>query len=394
MKSIIYILIIRFSYIWQLSRKSISLTNIAVYCFLIFSLCFSCNIFANNTVSNSVVIDNNNNIVLGGYINTTTGGTVNTPCQDFLIVRYTPEGAFDTTFNPNGQQPGTVFTNIFGFTAGVNAITIDSSNRIVAAGFANNGSNNEIALARYDNDGLLDKTFNPTSATPGIVTTNINGAGTSSVINGVSSFTNTGSNSIAYAVAIDNSNKIVVAGTTNNGRYTSVLVIRYNDDGSLDTTFNPNGLVSGMAGIVIITISNFDDEARGLAIDNNNNLVLAGFSNVGRSSNFLIIRLIPDGSIDNSFIPSMNETGTPGLIQIALNSSNSGSSVIASNPNSNLVNNNRGSDVVIDNNNNIVISGTTNNGNVTEFVVIRLLPSGGLDTTFNSTGANTVYAEL
>src|SRR5688572_11853354 len=55
---------------------------------------------------------------------------------DFALARYNPNGTLDTTFNPTGTVtiPGTVSTNFSGNANYANAVAIGPGNRIFAAG--------------------------------------------------------------------------------------------------------------------------------------------------------------------------------------------------------------------------------------------------------------------
>jgi len=72
------------------------------------------------------------------------------------------------------------------------------------------------------------------------------------------------------------------------------LVARYNLDGSLDTTF-------GSGGKRLVEIGQIP--ALALAIDGNDRIVLAGYSEVSDADDFdfAVARLSPDGSLDTTF---------------------------------------------------------------------------------------------
>ena len=103
------------------------------------------------------------------------------------------------------------------------SVAIQSDGKIVAAGDSNNGSNSDFALVRYNTDGSLDTSFD----SDGKVTTAI-GSGTDE----------------AYSVAIQSDGKIVAAGYSNNGSNNDFALVRYNTDGSLDTSFDSDGKVT------------------------------------------------------------------------------------------------------------------------------------------------------
>ncbi|MEZ5425079.1 MAG: delta-60 repeat domain-containing protein [Pyrinomonadaceae bacterium] len=94
----------------------------------------------------------------------------------------------------------------------------------------------------------------------------------------------------ASAVVIDSAGKIVVAGTTSNGLVSDFAVARYNTDGSLDTSFDSDGIVT-------TDFNSTNDLGYGVAIDSQNRIIVAGRSGF----NFAVARYNPDGSLDTSF---------------------------------------------------------------------------------------------
>ncbi len=91
------------------------------------------------------------------------------------------------------------------------------------------------------------------------------------------------SNSFANAVAVQSDGKIVVAGTP--------LLVRYNSDGSLDTTFGNNGIVTN-SGV---------DRGMDLVIQPDGKIVVVGFSGGGLFTGFHVARFNSNGSPDTTF---------------------------------------------------------------------------------------------
>jgi len=156
------------------------------------------------------------------------------------------------------------------------AVAIQSDGKIVAAGKTKSTSNNfsAIAVVRYNTDGSLDESF----GTGGKIITDI-----------------TPMNDYANAVVIDGSNRIVVAGYANG----DFAVVRYTPDGVPDTTFDADGIaktdIRGQAG---------DDEATSIAIDASNKIVVAGKSydmSGVYDNDFAVVRYTSSGALDTSF---------------------------------------------------------------------------------------------
>ena len=73
------------------------------------------------------------------------------------------------------------------------------------------------------------------------------------------------------SVAIQSDGKIVVAGYSDNGSNDDFALVRYNTDGSLDTTFDSDGKVT-------TAIGSGDEHACSVAIQSDGKIVAAGYS--------------------------------------------------------------------------------------------------------------------
>jgi uncharacterized delta-60 repeat protein len=227
------------------------------------------------------------------------------------------------------------------------AVAIDSQGRIIVAGSSSNGSTTDFAVARYNANGSLDPSFGP--AHDGKVTTDFFGADDS-----------------ANSVAIDAQGRVVVAGSDFQGD-NDFAVARYNDSGTLDTTFGPNH--NGKVTVDFTPLGMDDDVATAVAIDSQGRIVLAGTSNQGGTFDFALARLNGDGSRDATFgtnpAPKQGEVTTP-----------IGSDSDVANG------------VAIDSQDRIVAAGHAFLGGTAgdDFALARYTPGGVLDTSFNGTG--------
>src|SRR5439155_1042843 len=133
----------------------------------------------------------------------------------------------------------------------------------------------DFAVVRYTAGGSLDSTF----GSGGKVTTPIGDY-----------------DDEAHAVAIDGSGRIVVAGSTFNfDGNADFAVVRYNTDGSLDTSF-------GSGGKVTTPIGARDDEAHAVAIDGSGRIVVAGSTFSGSGFfDFAVVGYTASGSLDLTF---------------------------------------------------------------------------------------------
>jgi len=155
-------------------------------------------------------------ILVGGYDIT----------NRFCIARLNNNGSLDTTFDGDGIVSTTV-----GFASRIISMNVLPNGKIVAVGWTQlNSSNNnrDFAIVKYNADGSLDTTF----GSNGRVATDL------------------GSNDISNDSAIQADGKIIAVGYTVDQLSTNKVaaIIRYNTDGSVDTTFGNNGKVLRTAG--------------------------------------------------------------------------------------------------------------------------------------------------
>ncbi len=87
--------------------------------------------------------------------------------------------------------------------------------------------------------------------------------------------------------------KIVVAGTSHNGSNNDFALVRYNTDGSLDTSFDTDGMVTTDFGSA--------DTGSALVIQPDGKIILVGESNSPGNFDFTVARYDTDGSLDHGF---------------------------------------------------------------------------------------------
>jgi uncharacterized delta-60 repeat protein len=153
----------------------------------------------------------------------------------------------DPSFGTNGR--GTVVTPLAGFIQSRGAIAIQPDGKIVIAGTMTdsyNPLNENLVLARYNSNGTLDTTLGGN----GIVITDL------------------GQNETGNDLALQTDGKILVAGKSYSGNASDVLLVRYNSDGTLDTTFGNGGkVISDLGG---------SDSAAGIVLQPDGKLLAAG----------------------------------------------------------------------------------------------------------------------
>ena len=247
---------------------------------------------------------------------------------DFALVRYNADLSLDTTFGNNGKV-----TTAIGSGADVaNFAAIQSDGKIVAAGYATM-ANNDFALVRYNADGSPDTTF----GTGGKLTTNFGS-----------------SHDSATSVAIQSDGKIVAAGYASMTNVDFALV-RYNADGSPDTTF-------GTGGKVTTAIGSSDDFVSQVILQSDGKIVAAGWSYNGSKNDFALARYNTNGTPDTSF-------GTGGIVTTGFGTINDTAASVA-----------------IQSDGKIVAAGRSHNGSNLDFALARYNADGTLDTTFDGDG--------
>jgi uncharacterized delta-60 repeat protein len=202
-------------------------------------------------------INNEERIVVGGGRPSTSRLS-----RDFALMRFTSTGALDTSFGSGGQ----VFTDFYGYMDRVDALVL-VGNSIVAGGMARRSTSTEGAdfgLVKYRVDGQLDSTF----GVGGKVVTDI--LSTQNYIEGM---------------AIQPDGKIVAVGAAspdiNTGDF---ALIRYNPDGSLDTSFGPGG-----NGVVLTDFSSRDTGTGGVALQPDGRIVIAGSAGTSSSTTYVVL---------------------------------------------------------------------------------------------------------
>lgn len=191
------------------------------------------------------------------------------------------------------------------------------------------------------NDGTLDANF----GTQGKIITSINSGADK-----------------AYGVALQSDGKIVVAGmTTSATTGKDFACVRYNTDGTLDTSFASAGIFTNDVQI------GSDDVAYSLAIQADGKIILAGYSDDGSNKNAALIRLNTDGTIDTTF-------GTSGKVLTDFITNKADEIKVVK---------------IHALTGNIIVGGTSSTSTTnSQAVIARYTSSGALDTTFSTTGIN------
>lgn len=204
----------------------------------------------------TILIQDDQKIVLCGYDD--AGG-------NNLIVRYNNNGSLDSSFGTNGEINS-------GISGRGNALAIQSDGKIVVSGDRPILTQVDLIAARYNSDGKPDNTF---------------GSGGQTIIPMGTSWS---SNSIK----IQQDQKIIVVGSTYDGTHLIFALVRLNRDGSTDNTFGTNGIVKTAVGTL-------DQEASGVDLQADNKIVAVGEINDGVTRRIILVRYQANGMLDSTF---------------------------------------------------------------------------------------------
>jgi len=178
------------------------------------------------------------------------------------IARLNNDGALDATFDPGSGADDLV-----------SALVLQSNKVVIAGYFAQVDGTNQGFFARLDGNGRLDASFD----------------------------SGTGADRPVLALTVQSDGKLLLGGefTSINGASRNQIA-RLNADGSVDTDFNPG---TGVGGEALSSV-------RTLAVQEDGKVVIGGvFANVNGVARNHLARLNSNGSLDSSFKPNVDLTG-------------------------------------------------------------------------------------
>ena len=258
----------------------------------------------------STSIQDDGKIIIGGWFDSYNGIRRNN------VARLNPNGSLDTSFNPGTGASGYI-----------RAISIQSDGKIIVGGdFTNYNGTSRNRIARLNNDGSLDTSFDPGSgANASVRAISIQSDGKIIIGGSFTSFNgmainriarlNTdgsldasfspeaGANGAVYSAAIHNDGKIIIGGDfTSYNRMAINRIARINTDGSVDTSFSPG------TGVNFDYSSGPKASVRTISIQNDGKIIIGGrFTTINETPRVWIARLNINGTLDTSF-------SVPGLV--------------------------------------------------------------------------------
>ncbi|HVF30417.1 MAG TPA: FG-GAP-like repeat-containing protein [Pyrinomonadaceae bacterium] len=276
------------------------------------------NLPTNFMPAEDVAIQSDGKLVLAG----STLGPDNT--QDFAVVRLNANGSPDTGFGTGGLV-GIPFDTNFN-EMGV-AVVIQTDGKIVVAGNVQLGTSGwDFGIARLNANGTPDGTYNGGKVKVGV--------------------NNAGGDDFVFDMALQADGKVVITGTTRPSPNKDIAVVRMSTTGVVD------------ARLTIASGGGLEDEGLALAIQSDQNIVIAG----SMAGDFVVLRLTPLMALDLNF-------GSGGFVLTPIGTQLD-----------------RATSVAIQSDGKIIAAGTANSGSFDEFAFARYTPGGQPDTSFDGDG--------
>ena len=251
----------------------------------------------------------------------------------WVVVRFNPDGSIDTDFADNGFR----LITVGGPGQYANAVALMDDGSIVMAGLAG-GFGGRFGIAIINGDGVPNNGFSSDGKTTKDFTTGMD---------------------IATDVAIQDDGKIVVTGWSG-ATDSRFIALRYNLNGTLDSSFNADGIAS-------VNMTTGSDLSNTVAIDSTGKIILSG-SVSGNGRQIGVARLTTTGDPDTTF-------STDG--HLIKNLTTKADIAVSS---------------VIQPDDKIVLAGVSNSGTNTNsrMVALRYNTNGTADTSFSSDGRTAI----
>ncbi len=199
-----------------------------------------------------------------------TVGTNNNGTKDLIaVLRYNIDGTLDHSFG----DEGIAFLN-FGPSNRGASLVIQPDGKILIGATITNSFQFDFSVSRLNSDGTLDKTFGNS---------------------GQQSVDFSGNADFCRSIHLLSNSKILLTGTASNGTDNDFAIARFNADGILDTTFAGIGKGKNFFNI------GGDDYCESSAVLPDDKIILFGYSNVDGNNDFVLVKLNPDGTVDETF---------------------------------------------------------------------------------------------
>lgn len=246
-------------------------------------------------------------------------------------------GTVDTSWGTNGVVQTAIGSGDW-IADIIQEIATYPNGKIIAVGSTKFSTITRVALVRYNADGSLDNTFGKSGSGQLVLEDETDD----------DSYFQT-----AADVKILEDGKILVCGRLFDGKKTKVLLLKFNDNGSLDTSFGDKGIVKD-------EFPNGGMALEKMALQSDGKIVVGGY----HQDNLAAVRYNADGSRDNTY-------GNQGMCVLIV-------------PNSTNFSFAKSMDIQADNK--VILGGFYNESSIWKWVIARINTDGTIDTSFGDSG--------
>ncbi|MCB0792236.1 MAG: T9SS type A sorting domain-containing protein [Flavobacteriales bacterium] len=210
----------------------------------------------------SVVVQPDGKILAGGFGNQSW--------ERMVVMRFLSDGTLDSGFGSGGKS----IVQVGGFSDRIWDMKLQSDGKILTCGTCFiSGSQSDWCATRLNANGSLDTGF---------------GAGGKVVLD-------LGTQQVsAESMALQADGRIVLGGYGQTGGVYHMQFARLNTDGTLDPTFNGDGLAE-------VSVNGIDDAIKSVAVQSDGKIVGGGYARMANDYDFALVRLNTDGTLDPTF---------------------------------------------------------------------------------------------
>lgn len=196
------------------------------------------------------------------------GSIFNGSNLDYFISRFNSDGTLDLSFGNDGFAQFDYDNE----NQEAESIMLQPDGKILVGGYSCTSLMANFMIARFTSSGFPDLLFGLDGKT----------------------ITDLGGDDRSFSMAFQPDGKILLNGHTFLNYTTDVSLVRYNSNGTLDNTF-------GNSGVVITDVGGYEDDSRSIALQTDGKILVSGSSRIGASNDFTLLRYNDDGTLDSSF---------------------------------------------------------------------------------------------
>ncbi len=231
-------------------------------------------VFSGTDTAKRVAIQADGKIIVAGQTSVTP--------NEFAIARYLSNGLLDTTFSGDGKQEIDLCSgaddNRF------EAMALQSDGKIVLGGYCLINGSQDFILTRLQSDGSIDTTsFSP--ASNGMVRTDLDNQSGDHLVD----------------IAIQNDGKIIAVGETLSGSNSRAAILRYESNGTLDSTFNGDGKLYVTLGDASLCSGRTGGAAQAVSIRDDGKIIIGVMVCVSSQWGVSTVAIDTNGTTDGAY---------------------------------------------------------------------------------------------